>query len=133
MGADMQRRDFLGDLGGAAAWPLTARAQQPDRVRRIGVQTSFDENDPVAKTYLSEFVKGLGELGWSDGRNVRMDVRWAGSVDRARMHAKELVDLQPDVILSGSTPQTAAFQRETDGSEKNIIAQVRGLRLPCLI
>jgi putative tryptophan/tyrosine transport system substrate-binding protein len=77
-----------------------------DRVRRIGVLTSFDENDPEAKAYLSEFMKGLGELGWTDGRNVRM-------VDRARVYAKELVDLQPAVILADATPQTAAFQRET--------------------
>jgi ABC-type uncharacterized transport system substrate-binding protein len=110
----MQRREFIGLAGSAAAWPVVARAQQPDRLRRIGVLTSFDEDDPEAKTYLSEFVKGLGELGWTDGRNVRMDVRWAGgSVDRARMYAKELVDLQPDVILAESTPQTAALQRET--------------------
>jgi putative tryptophan/tyrosine transport system substrate-binding protein len=111
----MKRREFITLLGGTAAtWPLAARAQQPDRVRRIGVLTSYDENDPEAKAYLSEFMKGLGELGWTDGRNVRMDVRWAGgSVDRARMYAKELVDLQPDVILAESTPQTAALQRET--------------------
>jgi putative tryptophan/tyrosine transport system substrate-binding protein len=110
----MRRREFMGLVGSAAAWPVVARARQPDRVRRIGVLTSFDENDPEAKAYLSEFTKGLGELGWNDDRNVRMDVRWAaGSVDRARMYAKELVDLQPDVILAESTPQTAALQRET--------------------
>ena len=110
----MRRREFIALVGGLVASPIISEAQQPDRVRRVGVLTSFDESDPVAKTYLSEFVKGLGELGWTDGRNVRMDVRWAGgSVDRARMYAKELVDLQPDVILSESTPQTAALQRET--------------------
>jgi putative tryptophan/tyrosine transport system substrate-binding protein len=110
----MRRREFIAGLGGAAAWPLAARAQQPGRVRRIGVLTSFDENDPEAKAYLSEFMKGLRELGWTDGGNVRMDVRWAGAnVDRARMYAKELVGLQPDVILAESTPQTAALQRET--------------------
>jgi putative ABC transport system substrate-binding protein len=110
----MQRREFITLIGGVAvATPLVARAQQPDQMRRVGVLTSFDENDPAAKTYVSEFVKGLGELGWTDGRNVRMDVRWAGgSVDRARMYAKELVDLQPDVILTESTPQTAALKRE---------------------
>jgi len=69
------------------AWPLAG-----DRVRRIGVLTSFDENDPEAKAHLSEFMKGLGELGWTDGRNVRMDVRWAdANVDRARMYPKDLV------------------------------------------
>jgi putative tryptophan/tyrosine transport system substrate-binding protein len=111
----MRRREFITLIGGAVvATPLVAHAQQFGGTRRIGVLTSFDENDPNAKAYLSEFVKGLGELGWTDGRNVRTDVRWAGgSVDRARMYAKELVDLQPDVILAESTPQTAALQRET--------------------
>ena len=88
----MRRRAFITLLGGAAAWPLAARAQQGERMGRIGVLTSYDESDPEAKAYLSEFMKVLGELDWTDGRNVRMDVRWAGgSVDRARMYAKELV------------------------------------------
>jgi putative ABC transport system substrate-binding protein len=73
-----------------------ARAQQPDRVRRIGVLLGFDENDPGAKPALSGFMQGLTELGWTNGRNLRMDVRWAaGNVDRARTFAKELVNLQP--------------------------------------
>src|ERR1700686_4987693 len=73
-----------------------------------------DENDPEAKTQLSGFTQGLAELGWTDARNLRMDVRWAASsVNRARMFAKDLADLQPDVILADSTPQTAALQRET--------------------
>ena len=110
----MRRREFIAGLGGAAAWPLAARAQQADRVRRIGVLMAFDENDPEAKAHLSAFTQGLAELGWTDGRNLRMDVRWAaGNVDRARMFAKELVDLQPDVILADTTPVTAALQRET--------------------
>jgi putative ABC transport system substrate-binding protein len=82
-------------------------------MRRIGVLLAPDENHE-AKVWLSGFTQGLSGLGWTDGRNVRIDIRWAaGSVDRARMYAKELVDLQPDVILSHSTPITAAFQRET--------------------
>jgi putative tryptophan/tyrosine transport system substrate-binding protein len=111
----MQRREFITLLGAAAAaWALTARAQQPDRMRRVGVLMAFDENDPEAKAYLSGFTQGLAELGWTDGRNLRMDVRWAaGNVDRMRMFAKELLDLQPDVILAHGTPETAAFQRET--------------------
>ena len=110
----MRRREFIAGLGGAAAWPLAARAQQPDRMRRIGVLMAWDENDPEAKACLSGFTQGLAELGWTDGRNLRMDVRWAaGNVDRMRMFAKELVDLQPDVILANSTPVTAALQRET--------------------
>src|SRR6516162_601378 len=111
----MTRREFISLLGGAAAaWPLAARAQQPGRMRRVGVLMAFDETDPEAKAYLSGFTQGLAELGWTDGRNLRMDVRWAaGNVDRMRMSAKELLDLQPDVILAHGTPATAAFQRET--------------------
>jgi ABC-type uncharacterized transport system substrate-binding protein len=75
---------------------------------------NWNENDPEAKRYFSSFVQGLAELGWTDGRNMRIDVRWAvGNVDRARMFAKGLVDLQPDVILATTTPVTAALQRET--------------------
>jgi putative tryptophan/tyrosine transport system substrate-binding protein len=111
----LKRRSFLTLLGGAAvAWPLAARAQQLNPVRRIGVLMPYGENDPVATAWLSAFTQGLAELGWTDGRNLRMDVRWAaGNVDRMRTFAKELVDLQPDVIFTDSTPQTAAFQRET--------------------
>ena len=83
-------------------------------MRRIGVLMVTDENDPEGKAELSEFTKGLVELGWIDGRNVRMDLRWAtGNVDRVRMFAKELVGLQPDVILANGTPVTAALQHET--------------------
>jgi putative ABC transport system substrate-binding protein len=111
----MRRREFITVVGGAAvSWPLAARAQQPDRMRRIGVLMAFAENDPDAMAQLSGFLQRLAQLGWTDGRNVRMDLRWAvGSVDRTRMFAKELVDLQPDVILAHATPATAALQRET--------------------
>src|SRR5260370_11305711 len=110
----MKRRDFITLLGGATAWPLAASAQQGDRMRRIGVLMGFDENDPEAKGWLSGFVRGLAELGWTDGRNVRMDVRWAaGDLERMRTLAKELVDLQSDVILAQTTSPTAALQRET--------------------
>jgi putative tryptophan/tyrosine transport system substrate-binding protein len=110
----MRRREFIAELGSAAAWPIAARAQQPDRMRRIGVLMSLDENDPEAKSYLAAFTQGLAELGWTDGRNMRIDVRWAGAdVGRIGMFAKELVGLQPDVILVNSTPATAALQRET--------------------
>jgi putative tryptophan/tyrosine transport system substrate-binding protein len=111
----VKRREFIALVGGAAAVsPLAARAQQPERMRRIGVLMPFAENDRDAMAQLSGFLQGLVQLGWTDGRNVRMDLRWAvGSVDRTRMFAKELVDLQPDVILAHSTPATAALQRET--------------------
>jgi putative ABC transport system substrate-binding protein len=113
----MRRRDFIALIGGAAAaWPVAARAQQPNQVRRIAVLMAGDENDPVrgTKGWLSTFTRRLAELGWTDGRNLRMDVRWDGdNVNRLRMYAKELVDLQPDVILAPATPQTAAFQQQT--------------------
>ena len=94
------RREFIAGLGGAAAWPLSAGAQQGDRVRRIGVLVPGDENDPVAKTYVSAFTQALADLG-SDGRNVRMDLRWGGNnINRIRALAQELVGLQPDIILT---------------------------------
>jgi putative tryptophan/tyrosine transport system substrate-binding protein len=110
----LKRREFIAGFGWAVAAPFVARAQQPDRVRRIGVLLGFDENDPGAKPALSGFMQGLTEVGWTDGRNLRVDVRWAaGNVDRARTFAKELVNLQPDVVLTQGTSVTAALQRET--------------------
>jgi putative ABC transport system substrate-binding protein len=110
----MRRRDFITLLGGTAAWPLTARAQQIERIRRIGVLMGPDENDPVGKTYVSAFTQALADLGWIDGRNVRMDVRWAGGdINRSRVLAQELVGLQPDIIVATATPPIVALQRET--------------------
>jgi putative ABC transport system substrate-binding protein len=110
----IQRREFITFLGGAAAWPLAARAQQGDRVRRIGVLMPGDENDPVRRTLVSAFTQALADLGWTNGRNVRMDLRWAGDdINRIRALAKELVGLKPDIIVTNSTPATAALQRET--------------------
>jgi putative ABC transport system substrate-binding protein len=109
----MRRREFIGLVGGAAAWPLAARAQQGERMRRIGVLMLFDENDPEARALLSGFRQGLAELGWTDGRNLRMDVRGtSGNVDRMGMSAKELLELTPDVVLAHGIA-AAAFQRET--------------------
>jgi putative ABC transport system substrate-binding protein len=108
------RRDFITLVSGAAAWPLAARAQQGDRIRRIGVLMPFDETDPVPKAYVSAFTRALSGLGWTDGRNVRMDLRWAGGdINRIRALAQELVGLQPDVIVPWGTPATVALQRET--------------------
>jgi hypothetical protein len=111
---DQSRRKFMALLGGAAAgWPLAARAQQPNQLRRIAVLMSGDENDPVrgTKGWLSTFTRRLAELGWTDGRNLRMDVRWDGdNVNRLRVYAKELADLQPDVILAPATPQTCVYR-----------------------
>jgi len=95
-------------------WPLAARAQQGDRVRRIGVLMTLDENDPEPKARLSAFTQALADLGWNDGRNVRMDPRWAGSdTNRMQALAQELVRLRPDIIVATSTPATVAVQRET--------------------
>jgi putative ABC transport system substrate-binding protein len=109
------RRDLITLLGGAAAaWPLAAAGQQGDRVRRIGVLMWGDENDPVVKTYLSAFIQALAGLGWTDGRNMRLDLRWyGGDANRIRALVQELVSLQPDIIFADSTPATAAVQGET--------------------
>jgi ABC-type uncharacterized transport system substrate-binding protein len=98
----MNRRKFITLLGGAAAaWPLAARAQQPERMRRIGVFMSLAADDKQAQARLAAFLQGLQELGWTDGGNVRIDIRWgAGDADRNRRHAAELVALAPDVILA---------------------------------
>src|SRR5262245_19131472 len=110
----MRRREFISVLGGAAAWPLAARAQPDDRVRRIGLLMPFGENEPLSKARISAFTQALADLGWADGRNVRMDVRWAGvDTNRIRTLAQELLGLQPDIIMTDSRPATAALQRET--------------------
>jgi putative tryptophan/tyrosine transport system substrate-binding protein len=110
----MRRREFIAGLSGAAAWPLAARAQRPDRVRRIGALMLRDENDPEGKRHYSAFTQALADLGWHDGRNVRMDLRWGGGdINRMRALARELVGLQPDIIVASTTPVTAALQRET--------------------
>jgi putative ABC transport system substrate-binding protein len=110
----MRRRDFIAGLGSAAARPLAARAQQGDRVRRIGVLMVGDESDPVRKPYISALTQALADLGWTDGRNVRIDLRWAGDdPNRIRALAQELVGLQPDIIVTPGTLATAAVQRET--------------------
>jgi putative tryptophan/tyrosine transport system substrate-binding protein len=110
----MKRRQFIASLGGAVAWPMAARAQQPERMRRIGVLMTLDENDPEPKARLSAFTQALAHFGWNDGRNVRMDLRWADSdTNRMQALAQELVRLQPDIIVATSTPATVAVQQET--------------------
>jgi putative ABC transport system substrate-binding protein len=107
-------RAFITLLGGAAAWPLAARAQQPERMRRIGVLMALDENDPVAKTYVSAFTQPLAGFGWTDGRNVPIVFRWGGDdINRIRALARELVGQQPDIIVTNGTPETVALQRGT--------------------
>jgi putative ABC transport system substrate-binding protein len=110
----MKRRTFIAGLGSAAAWPVVARTQQADRVRRIGVLVPYDENDPVLMSRLSAFTQALADLGWTEGRNVRMDLRWGrGDINRIRALARDLVGLQPDIIITNGTPETVALQRET--------------------
>jgi putative ABC transport system substrate-binding protein len=110
----LRRREFIAGLGCAVSWPLAARAQQGNRVRRIGVLMSGDENDLVYKTRLSAFTQALADLGWTDGRNVRTDLRsGVGDANRIRALAQELVGLQPDIIVTDGVLATAAVQRET--------------------
>jgi putative ABC transport system substrate-binding protein len=109
----LRRRDFIAGLGGAAAWPLAASAQQGNRVRRIGVLAPGDENDLEGKRRYSAFMQALAGLGWT-GRNARMDVRWWGEdINRIRVLAAELVGLQPDIIVTQGGLATVAVQRET--------------------
>jgi putative tryptophan/tyrosine transport system substrate-binding protein len=110
---DMRRREFISLLGATAAWPLAARAQQPERIRRIGVLMGLPENDPDTDARLAGFREALERLGWLEGHNIRIDYRVAPAGAQAPVRAKELVALQPDVILANSTPVTAALQRET--------------------
>ena len=107
----IHRREFITLLGGAAAWPFAAYAQQGDRVRRIGVLLSGDE---TGQSDVAAFTQALAGLGWTDGRNVRMDHRYAGGdINRIRALAQELVGSQPDIILTKGATVTAALQRET--------------------
>ena len=98
----MRRREFITGLGGAvAAWPLAARAQQPNRARRIGVLLPADADDLEFQAWVGAFLQGLGQSGWIIGRNVRIETRWAGAkADDIRRHAAELIALAPDVILA---------------------------------
>src|SRR2546429_1089717 len=110
----MRRRAFITLLGGAAAWPLAARAQQPAQIRRVGMLIGYAENDPETQARLSAFRQALEQLGWKEGRSIRLDYRFApASPDEAQRFAKELVALRPDVLVGNSTPATAALLRET--------------------
>jgi putative ABC transport system substrate-binding protein len=111
----MKRRAFITLLGGAAAWPLATRAQQSERMRRIGVLMSYPDNDLEAQAWVAAFQQGLQKLGWVEGRNIHTDSRWARGEDTEALQkfARELVALDPHVILSSSTPGTAALVQET--------------------
>jgi putative tryptophan/tyrosine transport system substrate-binding protein len=111
----MKRREFITLLGGAAAaWPLAVRAQQSERMRRIGVLMAFAESDREGQTFVAAFREGLQKSGWTEGRNIRIDTRWAaGETEGMQRLAKELVALQPDLIVSANTPTTAALLQQT--------------------
>jgi putative tryptophan/tyrosine transport system substrate-binding protein len=110
----MRRREFITLLGSAAtAWPLAARAQQPGKVRRMGVLIALAESDPEAKAWVGGFLQGLKKRGWSEDRNLQIDYRFALAGAQALVFAKELVELQPDVIFAMPTPAVAALQRES--------------------
>jgi putative tryptophan/tyrosine transport system substrate-binding protein len=111
----MRRREFITLLGGAAAtWPIAARAQQAGSARLVGVLINFSESDPSAQPLLAAFRSALSKLGWTEGGNLRIEVRWgAGNPDSIRKFAKELVDLRPEVILGRNTVVISALARET--------------------
>src|SRR6516165_312900 len=110
----LKRREFVSLLGGAAVWPITGRAQQAERMRRIGVLINRAADNKEGQARLAAFQQAFQQLGWSDGRNVRIDTRWgADDVDRERRYAAELVALAPDVILASGTLSVAALQRIT--------------------
>ena len=108
----MRRREFIAALSAAAAWPLAASAQQPERMRRVGVLMNTAADDPVGQTRIAAFLQGLQQLGWSVGRNMQIDTRWAaGDADRIRTYAVELVALAPDVILATGSATVGPLQR----------------------
>ena len=111
----MRRREFITLLGGAAAaWPMAARAQQGERMRRIGVLMAYAEGDREGASFVATFREGLQQLGWAEGRNIRIDFRWAAlDAELMQRFAKELVALQPDIILSNTTPTTTALLQQT--------------------
>jgi putative tryptophan/tyrosine transport system substrate-binding protein len=112
----VRRREFITLLGGAAAaWPLPARAQQPERMRRIGVFMPLAADDPIGQARIAALREGLAKLGWTEGRNIRIDTRWTstGDLESMQRFAKELVALQPDLIVTQSTPITATLLQET--------------------
>jgi putative ABC transport system substrate-binding protein len=116
----MKRREFVAAVGGTVVtWSFAARAQQPARMRLIGVLVGNAESDGIAQSWLTVFRGALTKLGWTEGSNLRIELRWsAGDADRMRTFAKELVDLRPDAILGVTTPVIGALARETSNSDR---------------
>src|SRR5262245_24287462 len=109
----MTRRQFITLLGGSAAWPLAARAQQPERIRRIGVLLPAVSNDREFQARLGAFLRGLQQRGWIDGRNVRIDMRWGQDEGELRRHAEELVALAPDLLMAFTSAAVPPLRRVT--------------------
>ncbi len=110
----LKRREFITLAGGATAWPLVVRAQQTERMRRIGVLAAYAEHDPEGQARVNAFRQGLRELGWTEGHNLRIDYRWGtGEPDRAQTFVTELVSLAADVIVAHGTPALSALHRAT--------------------
>jgi len=110
----MKRRQFITLLAGTAAWPLAVRAQQPERMRRIGVLMNRAADDPTGQARLKVFQQALQQLGWNDGRNVRIDIRWCETdAERARRYAQELIAFAPDIFLAEGTVSVTALQHVT--------------------
>jgi putative ABC transport system substrate-binding protein len=113
-GIDMHRRDFMMLGGAAAAWPLSARAQQPDRMRRIGILMTALESDPEYQSHVGDFRKEFQTIGWTEGRNLRIDYRWGAiNAESRQQFARELVAIQPDAIFSQNTPTSETLYQET--------------------
>src|SRR5262249_30085493 len=109
-----KRREFISLLGGVAAWPLAARAQQADRMRRDDVLMAYAESDPEGQALVAAFREGLQKFGWTESRNIRIDTRWAADdVELMQRFAREIVELRPDLVLTQNTPTTAAMLQQT--------------------
>jgi len=114
LGADMRRREFISLLGGGAAWPLAARAQQGEQMRRIGVLMAYSEIESEGQANVAALREGLQKLGWTEGHNIRIDIRWAGfDAEATQRFAKDLVSLRCELIVSQTTPTTAALLQQT--------------------
>jgi putative ABC transport system substrate-binding protein len=124
----MRRRKFISLIGGAAAWwPLAVRAQQPERMRRLGMLLGGTETDPQMQAGVEAFSKALAMLGWTDGRNIHVDYRWGhADVDRMRMLAKELVSLSPDLMVGTSRPPGRSLLRSLSGGKADM-ARIGGI------